>query len=289
MKRSYAGIALIIFAFVGIVLAIISGRSTWNFADNMFPQDTGLLQFGYLAAFDIGMLAWLLAFLYFAEGGLQRGLAALMTVAAFIANANIFLLNQQMFAGIAASPSAEEILWAQQLLTLAVFGHSGAAILFSIFSPKTRRQMEEQGVLDEIEEKALENLKENTPRIAQQLGAIRGKAMLEQAEARANLSTGLIIDSTSSVTRETFTPIVATQPAHHPSKGLRSLVRDKLTDLLDLKQPSAAEPDVPHVIDVDEILRNPDMAEQMRVALGMAQPTAPPQPEVASNGASPNA
>lgn len=185
MKQLNIGISQIVFGAVGIVLAIVSGRATWQFALGMFPTEKELMAVAFLAAFDVAMMAWLLAYLNHAKGALQRGLSAVMTLVAFCCNGYVFYLNQVMFSGINATPSPELVFQAKMFLTGVVFAHVGATLLFNIFSPKAMLAMKEQEAESQIQAKAFEHIDANIDELAAEAGTSHGQRMLANIRHRS--------------------------------------------------------------------------------------------------------
>ena len=148
------------FAFYGVaaVLLMWTASLTISFVGNALPGSHWLIPIFSLVVFDGGMLAWLIVFLYHAEGSGQRVIAissCLLDFAgvALMVIAEIFLGGQSL----AAAPErlGEYALWAIGIWTTA---NVGAVIGFHLFDNDNRQRMALQTQKDEVFAAALKRL-----------------------------------------------------------------------------------------------------------------------------------
>jgi hypothetical protein len=180
-------IALIITLFVGGALMIYSASRTLALLQLTLPTGQGDMAFLALAAFDGGLVAWVLTFMFGASGAWQRGIAALMiiiclvgVVVGFGADSILGALN----GGIVAKGAVDGNFGLTVVLaTVAIIALNIAAVTaFHVLSPENRRRMQEETFSDHIEAAAFQKSNEAIPQLAAQLAA----QLTESRMARLN-------------------------------------------------------------------------------------------------------
>ena len=182
-------IALIITLAVGGALMIYSASRTLALLQMTLPAGQTDMAFLALAAFDGGLIAWLLTFMFGAEGAWQRGIAALMIVVClagvivgFGADSVIGALN----GGIVAKGAIDSSFGLTVVLaTVAIIALNIAAVTaFHVMSPGNRRHMQEESFSDKIEEAAFAKSNEAIPQLAAQLAAQLTESRMSRLNAK---------------------------------------------------------------------------------------------------------
>ena len=167
-------IAMIITLFVGGALMIYSASRTLALLQMTLPTGQGDMAFLALAAFDGGLVAWVLTFMFGASGAYQRGIALLMiiiclagVIVGFGADSILGALNGGIVnAGAVDSSFGLTVV----LATVAIIAANIAAVTaFHVLSPENRRRMQEETFSDHIEAAAFQKSNEAIPMLAAQL------------------------------------------------------------------------------------------------------------------------
>jgi len=173
-------IAKFLFYAVATVLLLWTASLTVAFVSNALPASHWLVPYFSLVVFDGGMLAWLIVFLYHAEGSGQRVIAIASTLLDFLGVAlmviaEIFLGGQSLVA--APDMLGEYALWAIGGWTaLNVFGVIG----FHLMDNDNRQRMAIQGEADEVFTNALKLLKQKRVNISHSLADKMADGMLAE-------------------------------------------------------------------------------------------------------------
>lgn len=179
--------ARLVFYAVALTLLAWSASLTYSFISNALPNSFFLVPAMGLVVFDVGMIAWLVVFLSYAQGAIQRTVAICLTVfdligVGLMVFAEILLDGQQL----AAAPA--------MLGTLAIWGigiwtfvNLAGIVAFHLGDPEARKEMAIQSEKDAIWEGALDALKnrriDDQARLANELSAVMFKQMVSELRA----------------------------------------------------------------------------------------------------------
>lgn len=183
MKSLNRTIAKFTFYTVALVLLGWTASLTYAFVAAALPQMTWFVPLLSLIVFDVGMVAWMIVFLSYAEGAGQRSIAILACVLDLI--------------GVALLVLAEILLGGQQLATApehlgeyAIWGIAGwtvlnviAVVAFHLLAPEARTQMALQAEKDAVFEAALEALTRRRVENGSQLADVLSADMFERLKA----------------------------------------------------------------------------------------------------------
>jgi hypothetical protein len=168
------GVALILSLLVGGGLMIYSASRTVNLLQMTLPSGQKELAFLALLAFDGGLVAWTLTFMFGAEGGYQRALSLLLTIVSLVGVVVGFgadqLLGAQSGGVLSASDVPQGFGLTVVMATVAIIAlHIAGVTFFHLLSPENRRRMQEESFKDRIEEAAFKKSGESVDHIAAQL------------------------------------------------------------------------------------------------------------------------
>jgi hypothetical protein len=167
-------IASIITLLVGAVLMVYSASRTLALLQMTLPAGQGDMAFLALAAFDGGLVAWALTFMYGAEGAFQRAISLLMIVVCLVGVVVGFggdsIIGASMGGIIDKSTVNQQFGLTVVLATVAIIAlNISAVVAFHVLSPANRRHMQEESFSDHIEEAAFKKSKEAIPQLAADL------------------------------------------------------------------------------------------------------------------------
>lgn len=187
MKLFWKSIATVLFYVISGALLVYAAARSLDFIHATLPADQQLIGYLGLAATSGGMLAWLLLFMYKAEGIGQKVTAGIMTVLDMLGEFGLFTMDtlyQTGKSGMIEGLAAEEI-------RLVVLGLSGlialnilATVLFHLLEPENIKRMRESFVRDQLEDKALKEIETRGDEIAQRLAPQIAKQWADQFETR---------------------------------------------------------------------------------------------------------
>lgn len=249
-------IALIVTLFVGGALMIYSASRTLALLQMTLPAGQTDMAFLALAAFDGGLIAWLLTFMFGAEGAWQRGIAALMIVVCLIgvivgfgADSIIGALN----GGIVAKGAVDSSFGLTVVLaTVAIIALNIAAVTaFHVMSPSNRRRMQEETFSDRIEEAAFKKSNEAIPQLAaelaEQLTASRMAGLNAKYQAMIHQGRAAALPAPTRATSETKdakpTPLdkIKQRLSADPAPAMSTLASES-PEVLAGDEPAAAAP-----------------------------------------------
>lgn len=187
MKLFYKGVASVLFYAIAAALMIYAASRSLDFITQTLPPDQLLTGYLALAATSGGVVAWLLIFLYKAEGLGQKITAALLVAVDLLGEFVLFTMDtlyQAGQAGLVASLTADEI-------RLVILGLSGliavnilASVVFHLVDPENLRTMRESFVRDQLENQALKLIEKRGEEIAQTLAPALASQWASDFEAR---------------------------------------------------------------------------------------------------------
>lgn len=149
-----------LFYFVMVVLFLWTASLTYSFVSNVLPGIAWYVPLFSLVAFDVGMIAWMVVFIDYAEGSGQRATALALCVIDFIGVAlmtlsEIFLGGQSMVA--APENLGEYALWGIGVWTAV---NVGGVVAFHLLDPTARKKMAFQTEKDAIFDEAFSQLRQ---------------------------------------------------------------------------------------------------------------------------------
>lgn len=171
MKKS---IALIMTLMVAGGLMIYSASRTVNLLQATLPPGQKEMAYLALLAFDGGLIAWTLTFMFGSSGAWQRGISALMIGVSLIGVVIGFgadsLLNASTGGLFDATLLGRDFGFSATLATVAIIALNIAAVtMFHVMSPENRRRMQDEEFNDRIEQAALDKSNQAIPQLAAQL------------------------------------------------------------------------------------------------------------------------
>ena len=181
-------IARFVFYAVAITLLAWTASLTVSFLTAALPGVFWLVPILGLVVFDGGMIAWLLVFIGYAEGNIQRAVAISLTVIDLIGVGLMvlaeILLDGQQFA-TAPESLATTAVWGIGIWTIL---NVAGVVVFHLGDPQARKAMAIQAEKDAIWEGALDTLKRRRVSDQQRLAAELGEALFAEmlAELRAD-------------------------------------------------------------------------------------------------------
>lgn len=183
MKSLNRTIAQFVFYAVAIVLFAWTASLTYSFVAMALPEMPWFVPALALVVFDVGMFAWMVVFLSYAEGSGQRSIAILSCVldmigVALLVLAEILLGGQQL--ATAPEHLGEYAIWGIALWTVA---NVIAVVSFHLLAPEARKAMAIQAERDAVFDSALEMLTEKRIDNGAQLAGVLSHRMFEGLKA----------------------------------------------------------------------------------------------------------
>lgn len=176
----------ILVLIVAGALMLYSASRTMHLLAATLPPGQEILGVIALAAFDLGLVAWLIVFLKGAEGGLQRGIALLMVVIDLVGVVVGFLGDTLLTAGQTGllAKLAEGDKQTIVMLTAGVIAANIAgAVFYHLCSPDNLRRMAEESAKDKIQSQALAAINQQANLLAEQLAPIIADDWVRQMQA----------------------------------------------------------------------------------------------------------
>lgn len=171
MKKLYSTIGKIIFYLFVVAVFAWTASLTLGEMKQILPNDP-ITPYFALALFDIGALAWLMAWQGHARGLMQRSISAIMLIldlaGVVLLSAGRLLAGGQTMTDIPASLSAAVIYG----VVFATLANLAAIYAFHITDPDTMAEIETGLLSDTLRDEAMKQATANIEAEAQQLGAI---------------------------------------------------------------------------------------------------------------------
>ena len=151
-------LARIVFYLVVVVLFTWTASLTVSFIQNALPDAFWLVPFLGLVVFDGGLLAWMIVFLSYAEGGIQRATALILTIFNLI-GVGLMVVSEILLDGqqLTAAPEAlgTIAIWSIGIWTIA---NVAGVVMFHLGDNEARKEMAIQAEKDAVFEGALKEL-----------------------------------------------------------------------------------------------------------------------------------
>jgi hypothetical protein len=187
MKLFWKGIAGVLFYIISGALLIYAASRSLDFINSTLSADQHLIGYLGLAATSGGMIAWLLLFLYKAEGIGQKVTAGIMTVLDMLGEFGLFTMDtlyQSGKAGMIAGLTADEIRLVVLALSALIAVNILATVMFHLLEPENIKRMRESFVRDQLESKALKEIEKRGDEIAGRLAPAIAQQWADDFEAR---------------------------------------------------------------------------------------------------------
>lgn len=183
-------IARLTFYTVALVLFAWTASLTVSFLSNSLPGVFWIVPYLGLVVFDGGLVAWLIVYMHYAQGNMQRAIALILTAfdligVGLMVIAEILLSGQTLTAAPAALGTAA--IWGVGVWTVAnVIG----VVLFHLGDPATRKAIAIQSAKDAIWDGAFAELEKRRvaeqARLADELSATMFAEMLAEIATSAH-------------------------------------------------------------------------------------------------------
>lgn len=187
MKLFWKGIATVLFYIISGALLIYAASRSLDFIIQTLPADQQLIGYLALAATSGGMIAWLLVFIYKAEGLGQKVTAGIMVAVDLLGEFALFTMDtlyQSGKSGMTAALAPDEI-------RMVILGMSGliainivATVAFHLVDSENMRSMRESFVRDRLENEALKLIEKRGEELARTMAPALAASWASDFEAR---------------------------------------------------------------------------------------------------------
>lgn len=187
MKLFWQGIAKVLFYVISGALLIYAASRSLDFIGATLPPDQQIIGYLGLAATSGGMIAWLLLFLYSAEGTGQRVTAGIMVVLDMLGEFGLFTMDtlyQAGESGMTKQLTGDEIRLVVLALSALIAVNILATILYHLLEPENMKRMRESSVRDQLEAKTLKEIENRGDELAHRLAPQIAKQWADQFETR---------------------------------------------------------------------------------------------------------
>ncbi|MDX9690749.1 MAG: hypothetical protein RBT70_09900 [Alphaproteobacteria bacterium] len=187
MKLFWKGIALVLFYVISGALLIYAASRSLDFITATLPADQQIIGYLGLAATSGGMIAWLMIFMYKAEGIGQKLTAGIMTALDMLGEFALFTMDTLYHAGesgMTAQLTQDEIRNVVLGLSALIAINILATIIFHLLDPENIKRMRESFVRDRLESDALKEIEKRGEEIAQRLAPQIAEQWAAEFEAR---------------------------------------------------------------------------------------------------------
>ncbi len=187
MKLFWSGIAKVLFYVISGALLIYAASRSLDFITATLPPDQRIVGYLGLAATSGGMIAWLLLFLYSAEGIGQRVTSGIMTVLCMIGEFGLFTMDtlyQAGESGMTNKLTPDEIKLVVLALSALIAVNILATVLYHLMNPENIKRMRESSVRDQLEAKTLKEIEERGDELARKLAPQLASQWADEFENR---------------------------------------------------------------------------------------------------------
>lgn len=165
-------VARLAFYAVALGLFVYAASRSLDFILMTMPSQNRLVGYLGLLATSGGALAWLMVFLYHANGTGQKGLALVMVVIDLLGEFALFAfdsLYRSGEAGMIATLSADEVRMMIIALSVLIAVNIAATFAFHLFDPETSKRMREESARDVLDDEVLKAIEQRAPQLANQM------------------------------------------------------------------------------------------------------------------------
>lgn len=187
MKQFWKGVAVTMFYVISGALLIYAASRSLDFISATLPPNQRVIGFLGLAATSGGMVAWLMIFMYKAEGVGQKVTAGIMTMLDMVGEFGLFTMDtlyQTGKAGMTNGLTADETRNVVLALSALIAVNILATILFHLIEPENLKRMRESSVRDQLEADALKEIEKRGDEIARRLAPQIAKQWADDFEKR---------------------------------------------------------------------------------------------------------
>lgn len=210
MKAIWKGISKVLFYTISLALLVYAAARSLEFITATLPADQQIVGYLALAATSGGAVAWLMIFMYSAQGTGQKVIAGLMTGIDLLGEFALFTfetLRSSGQAGMIEALAPEEVQMVILGLSALIAVNILATFAYHLVDPETSRDMREAAVKDDLENKALKLIEKQGEQLAGDLAPQLASQWAADFEKRFNNLNALGLG------RINQTPPVSTRPA----------------------------------------------------------------------------
>jgi hypothetical protein len=172
MKALLKFVALVAFFAIGGGLLVYAASRSLDFVQTTLPGKDQVLGYFALLATSGGMVGWLLAFLYRADGIIQRGVSLLMVLLDFLGEAALFTMDTLYRSGengLVGQMTQDEIrtviLGMSALIAINIF----ASVIFELGKMDVLKEIAESAAHDLVMFKALARIEKDSETVAEEM------------------------------------------------------------------------------------------------------------------------
>jgi len=169
MKAIWKGISKVLFYAISLALLVYAAARSLEFITATLPPDQQIVGYLALAATSGGAVAWLMIFMYSAQGTGQKVISGLMVGIDLLGEFALFTfetLRASGQAGMIEALTPEEIQMVILGLSALIAVNILATFAFHLVNPEHAREMREEAVKDELENKALKLIEKQGEQLA---------------------------------------------------------------------------------------------------------------------------
>lgn len=169
MKAIWQGIAKVLFYVISAALLAYAAARSLDFITKTLPPDQQIIGYLALAATSGGAIAWLMIFMYAAQGTGQKVISGLMVGVDLSGEFALFTFDTLLTsgqAGLIDALTADEIRMVVLGLSALIAVNILATFAYHLVDPETSRDMREAAVKDELENKALKLIEKRGSELA---------------------------------------------------------------------------------------------------------------------------
>lgn len=169
MKAIWKGISKVLFYAISLALLVYAAARSLEFVTATLPADQQIVGYLALAATSGGAVAWLLVFMYSAQGTGQKVIAGLMTGIDLLGEFALFTfetLRSSGQAGMIEALAPEEVQMVILGLSALIAVNILATFAYHLVDPEHAREMREAAVKDDLENKALKLIEKQGEQLA---------------------------------------------------------------------------------------------------------------------------
>lgn len=221
-----------VFYGVAAILVLWTGTLTYGFVSSVLPNMHWLVPLFALVVFDVGMLAWLVVFLDYAEGTPQRTISVALCLFDF-AGVSLMVFAEVFMGGqeLAEVPAmlGESALWGIAIWTVVnVLGVLG----FHLTSPEARKSIKLKSLQDQVFDLAMLKLESKVDSMADKWANEQADNMIIEVAGMGNQRDGVkVIEHEQPALPASTTPQVDVVPVRNPKLSGQGVV-NVISDLL---------------------------------------------------------
>lgn len=189
MKAIWKGISKVLFYAISLALLVYAAARSLEFVTATLPADQQIVGYLALAATSGGAVAWLLVFMYSAQGTGQKVISGLMTGIDLLGEFALFTfetLRSSGQAGMIEALAPEEVQMVILGLSALIAVNILATFAYHIVDPEHARDMREAAVKDDLENKALTLIEKRGSELASDLAPKLAEQWTADFEKRFN-------------------------------------------------------------------------------------------------------